>query len=261
MLRGVVNGVPLVLLMLAVVVLAAGVVLLAVWAVRRYVPATREGFDAEVSSQMLGVVAAMFGLLLAFVIVIAYQNFGDTETSVNQEADALAAIVRDSQAFGDPDASRVRQAVGTYIQIVVDEEWPRMRHGADSPRAWEAIGGVFAALQAVEPSSPAAVAFYDDSVRHLNTALEARRDRLADAGGGLPWVLAVLLGVGAVIILGYAVLVGSTSFWFHTVGAGTIAIVIGLSLVVLLSLSYPFSGDLAIDSEPFRAGVLVGLSK
>ena len=261
MFRGVVNGVPLVLLMLGVLVLGAGVVLLAVRLVRRFVPATRDGFDAEVSSQMLGVVAAMFGLLLAFVIVIAYQNFGDTEGNVIQEADDLAAIARDSEAFGEPDAARVKGAIGTYVRIVVDEEWPRMRDGHDSARAWDAMNGVFAALQSVEPRSPAAVAFYEDSVRHLNTALDARRDRLADAGGGFPWVLGVLLGVGALIILGYAVLVGSTSFWFHAVGAGTLAVVIGLSLVVLLSLNYPFSGDLAIDSKPFRTGVLAGLSR
>ena len=136
-----------------------------------------------------------------------------------------------------------------------------MREGGDSPRAWSAIGGVFDALQSVEPSSPAAVAFYDDSVRQLNRALDARRDRVGDAGGGLPWVLAALIVLGAFVILGYAVLVGSTSFWFHAVGAGTIAIVVGLSLVVLLSLSYPFSGDLAIDSGPFQTGVLAGLSK
>jgi hypothetical protein len=41
---------------------------------RRAVPVTREGFHAEISAPMLGVVAALFGLVLAFVIVIAYQN-------------------------------------------------------------------------------------------------------------------------------------------------------------------------------------------
>ncbi len=59
-------------------------------------PATREGFDAEVSSQMLGVVASLLGLLLAFVIVIEYQNFGGAQDNVGQEADSLAAITRDS---------------------------------------------------------------------------------------------------------------------------------------------------------------------
>jgi hypothetical protein len=62
--------------------------------------------------------------------------------------------------------------------------------------------------------------------------------------------------VGSIIIVGYTVLVGSRSFWFHAIGAGAIALVLGLSLVVLLDLTYPFSGDLSVNSEPFRTGTL-----
>ena len=93
-------------------------------------------------------------------------------------------------------------------------------------------------------------------MRQLNAALAARRDRLDDARGGLPWVIGALLFVGSLVIVGYAVLVGSRSFWFHAIGAGSIALVIGMSLVVLATLVYPFSGDLAIDSRPFQHGTL-----
>ena len=93
-------------------------------------------------------------------------------------------------------------------------------------------------------------------MRQLNDALDARRDRLDDAEGGLPWVIAVLLLVGSLVILGYTILVGSRSFGFHAVGAASIALVVGLSLVVLIALVYPFTGDLAIDPEPFRTGSL-----
>ena len=84
MLRGTVDAVPMWLLLIAVVAAIVGVVLLLVWLVRRLVPSVAEGFDAEVASQMLGVVAALFGLLLAFIIVIAYQNYGDTQSSVSR---------------------------------------------------------------------------------------------------------------------------------------------------------------------------------
>jgi hypothetical protein len=90
----------------------------------------------------------------------------------------------------------------------------------------------------------------------MNVALDARRNRLDDTAGGLPWVIGALLVVGSLVIVGYAVLIGSQSFWFHAIGAGAIAVVIGMSLVVLVALLYPFSGDLAIDPEPFRSGGL-----
>ena len=85
--------------MAVAVVLIVALVVVAVWFIRRTVPSTREGFHAEISAPMLGVVAALFGLLLAFVIITAYENFIEAGADVNREADALASIVRDSTAF------------------------------------------------------------------------------------------------------------------------------------------------------------------
>jgi hypothetical protein len=255
-LRGILNAVPIAVLMVAVVGLALAVVVLAVWLVRRSVPATREGFHAEISAPMLGVVAALFGLLLAFVIIIAYENFLDTSADVSREADSLAAIVRDSAAFATPQGDRVRAAAGTYARTVVEQEWPRMRDGNNSPRAASALDDVFAALQRVEPRSSDAKGFFDDSVRQLNAGLDARRDRLEAARGGLPFEMAALIVFSSIVIIGYSVLVGSPSFWFHVLGPAAIAIVVVFSLLVLVDLSYPLSGDVTIDPEPFQSGAL-----
>jgi hypothetical protein len=116
---------------------------------------------------------------------------------------------------------------------------------------------VFAAMQAYTPVDASQSAFYDDSVRHLNAVLEARSDRLgASDGSDLPVLIAALVIVGSIVILGYATLVGSRSSAFHAIGAGAIAVIVGFSLVVLLSLQFPFSGDLSISSQPFREGAL-----
>jgi hypothetical protein len=254
--RTVINHVSVAEIVVGTVVVTLGVVLLGIWLIRRLVPATREGFDAEVSSQMLGVVASLLGLLLAFVIVIEYQNFGGAQNNVGQEADSLAAITRDSHALTPADGARVRAAIGTYVRAVVDDEWPRLRNGHDSAQAWNDVNVVYAALQAVKPTTPQATAFYNDSVKQLNTALIARRDRLASATGGLPSLVLALILLGAFVILGYVLLVGSRSFWFHAIGACSIALVVALSLVVLVDLSYPFSGSLNVSSTPFQTGTL-----
>ena len=149
MVREVLNAVPISVLLLAAVVLTIAVVVGAVWLIRRTVPATREGFHAEISAPMLGVVAALFGLLLAFVIITAYENYIEAGADVDREADSLASIVRDSTAFSTQDGERVRDAVRTYVRTVVDEEWELMREGGDSLRASRALDGVFAALQTV----------------------------------------------------------------------------------------------------------------
>jgi len=255
--RAVVDTIPTLALVLIVVGFVLGLVLGSVWAVRRLVPATRDGFDAEVSSQVLGVVASLFGLLLAFVVVIEFQAFSSAEDNVAGEADGLAAIMRDSRSFEGPGGARVQASIGDYVRTVVREEWPLMRRGDESQSAWQAIDDIFSAMQSYEPRTPSQSAFYDDSVRHLNLVLEARRDRLgASDGNDLPVLIAALIIVGSIVILGYATLVGSRSSAFHAIGAGAIAVIVGFSLVVLLTLQFPFSGGLAVDSHPFREGGL-----
>ena len=147
------------------------------------------------------------------------------------------------------------------MRVVTDKEWPLMRRGEESPAAWQAIDRVFVAMQAYTPASTSQSSFYDDSVRHLNAVLEARSNRLsASDGNDLPALIAALILVGAIVILGYATLIGSRSSAFHAIGAGAIAVIVGFSLVVLLSLQFPFSGGLAISPQPFREGVLAQFS-
>ena len=150
MLRELLNDVPIAVLVLGVMALVIAAVLLAVWLLRRFVPPTREGFDAEVSSQILGSIAALFGLLLAFVIVVEFQNFEDAQGSVSGEADGLATIVRNSHAFPAADGARVRAAVGAYARAVAEDEWPRMRSGHASARASRGLDAMYGALQATE---------------------------------------------------------------------------------------------------------------
>jgi hypothetical protein len=255
-LRSILDTVPITLLLIAAVGFSLSVVLLAVWLIRRTVPATSEGFHAEISAPMVGVVAALFGLLLAFVIIIAYENFLDADANVSREADSLASIVRDSAAFPEPGGENVRLAVGSYVRAVVNKEWAQMHDGNDSALAVSGLEGIFAAFRTVKPRSRTAISFYDDAVSQLNAALAARRDRLQNADGGLPRDIALLILFGSFVTVGYAVLVGSPHFGFHVLGPAAIAMVVAVSLVVLLDLSYPFSGDVSIAPEDFKTGAL-----
>ena len=67
-----------------------------------------------------------------------------------------------------------------------------------------------------------------------------------------PRDIVVLILVSSFVIVAYAVLVGSPNFWFHVLGPAAIAIVVAISLVVLLDLTYPFSGDVAITPDELK---------
>jgi hypothetical protein len=175
---------------------------------------------------------------------------------VNREADDLSAIVRDSALMPEPGGSNVRTAVGAYVSAVVDSEWPAMHDGNTSALALTGLDGIFTAFGTVKPKTATQVAFYNDAVRQLNDALTARRDRIQTAGGGLPRDITILILFSSFVIVAYAVLVGSPNYWFHVLGPAAIAMVVAVSLVVLVDLTYPFSGDVSISSDPYKTGSL-----
>ena len=251
---------PTIWILIVPVVLSFLAIVLITWIVRRLVPETREAFHAEISAPMLGAVAALLGLLLAFAIIIGYQGFLSTEASLRQEADDLASIMRDIEFFPEPGASLVGRAVADYAQSVVDDEWEAMaRKGEESPVASARFDDVFTAFGAVHPKTEQQIAFYNSSVEKVNSAVGARRARIAAADAGLSMVLLGLIIFSSMVLVFYALMTGSTSFWFHVLGPATMTVVIVASIFVLMDLAYPFSGGVMLRPEDFAKGGLSGL--
>jgi hypothetical protein len=73
---------------------------------------------------------------------------------------------------------------------------------------------------------------------------------------GLPRDLVELILFSSLVIVAYAVFVGSPNFWFHVLGPAAIAIVVAVSVVVLVDLACPFSGVLSVTPAQFKAGDL-----
>jgi hypothetical protein len=128
--------------------------------------------------------------------------------------------------------------------------------GNASAAAGRALDGISAALRTVKPTSSGETAFYNDAVAQVNGSVTARSDRLEKAVGGLPRDLVELILFSSIVIVAYAVFVGSPNFWFHALGPAAIAMVVAVSLVVLVDLAYPFSGVLSVTPAQFKAGDL-----
>jgi hypothetical protein len=98
-------------------------------------------------------VATLFGLLLAFVVVLTFQAYGDAGANARQEAADIAQIVRDSHAFSPADQAAGSAASRTYVRAVVYDEWPQLRNDGSSARA-AAGDNLYRAIQTGETRPP-----------------------------------------------------------------------------------------------------------
>src|SRR5271170_302440 len=82
--------------------------------VRWLVPLDRLQKNHEVAAVTFGVLGAFYGLVLAFVIVAAWEQFDEADASSRMEATALFSVYKLGAAFSEPLRTEIDSAVLEY---------------------------------------------------------------------------------------------------------------------------------------------------
>ncbi|MFJ5832787.1 hypothetical protein [Streptomyces sp. NPDC093089] len=224
---------------------------------RRKYPSLADGEHNDMVGVTLGMFGAIYGIILAFVIVTLWTQLESTQTVVATEATDAALIARDSAAFPAPVRERLDAALSGYVHGVVEEQWPLMRAGTPD---YDATAGnlqaVFEVLQSYEPKSPREEVFYEEAVSHLNDVAAQRRARLTMAEQQLPPLLQILAFGGALVLIPLTFLYGMRRRRIQVLFVASVAGLIGFSLLLVLVLDRPFAGDLSVSPAPYRQGAL-----
>src|SRR5690349_23821653 len=120
---------PVWLLGLLMIVVLPAVAVVAQIGIQRAWPKLAEGEHNDVAGFIIAVVGVIYAVLLAFVVIITWENFSDAEGIVAQEASALRSIYRESTAFPPEARERLHDDVRRYTEAAVHREWPAMKHG------------------------------------------------------------------------------------------------------------------------------------
>jgi hypothetical protein len=235
----------------AVLVAAGGLVL-----VRRWVPSDARIENNEVAGVLLGLLGAFYGIVLGFVIVVLFEDLRAANQSVKDESTALAQLYRATDLFPHGARIGVGKAVAQYAITVRTDEWPLMRTGKESERAHLLLGSIYSEIESVTPKTDAQNIFYAQAVDKLGVLVAARRTRLNASTEELPGVFQVLLLGGGLVLLLFLYFFGMTNFRAHLVMVVGVASVLAFSLLLALMLAYPFSGQIAVSSEPFKLGII-----
>jgi hypothetical protein len=239
------------------VVLVASV--LGLLATRRYLEPLREGADAGVVAAVTAIAMTLFAFVLAFGVVSLYDQFNNAEDSVSGEASDMAQIYRDSMTFPVVTRDRVDKAVKDYILEVRGREFHLMHDGREDPRAEVLFDRIFTAMQRYSPRTQTQVAFYGSAVSELNDAVTHRRERHAEANAALPKAFSTLIILTAIVSIVTTFFVTSKSRALEILLVSSVAIIVGAGLLTVLLLQYPFSGSVAVSSQPYVEGVLACL--
>jgi hypothetical protein len=219
---------------------------------RRRWSALREGDHNEVAGFILAIVGVIYAVLLAFVVIVSWEQFSRAADTVGQEASALRTMQRTSAAFSPAERERIRTDVLSYARTVVDDEWPAMNRGEPgSPAVAAVLDRMSTDIATLPADTPARAEFVGAESERFNDLVSARSTRLDFVEQqGLPGVLWTALVVGAIVTIGFAMIFALSSTLLQTLMTASLAVVIGVLLFVAVSIDHPFMGDVAVAPSP-----------
>jgi hypothetical protein len=102
--------------------------------VQRLVPSTLRREHNDVAGFIYGVVGVAYAVLLAFVVIVVWEEYERAKDTAETEANELTGVHFLADGFPDPERARVQELVRSYARVVVEGEWPMMDKGETSER-------------------------------------------------------------------------------------------------------------------------------
>lgn len=219
--------------------------------VARWRPQWRREQHNDVMGVFFSMVGVLYGILLAFVVVIVWGDFADAGGTTQTEVTRISNLARDAQAFPPGARERVEHRLIAYANAVATDEFKTMARGRSSPTTARAYEAVWNEYYRFKPRTDQARAFYDESLSRLNELGEARRERLLASDSKVPLPLWVLLIGGFVLTVGFTYLFKIDSLPKHAVAVGSVAALTAFVLFLVFALEHPFAGDVKISASPY----------
>ena len=222
--------------------------------VRWLVPLDRLQKNHEVAGVTFGVLGAFYGLVLAFVIVAAWERFDMANTDAIEEATALESLYKLGAAFSEPMRSQLDSAILEYSHRVIDKEWPEMANNTFQGGKQGAME-LWATVLAYRPPDSREQTLMDKSIDQLNMISQTRSRRFNYYQQDLPSVVWTVIYLGCLMTIGFSYFFGSNVFRAQVLMCGFFSTLLGMTILAILELAHPYQGVVTITNEPYRYAI------
>lgn len=204
---------------------------------------------------IFSIVGVTYGVLLAFVAMLALETFDAAKAATDQEAARLADVASLAPGVPEPARTLLQADLHAYADLVRSVEWPSQAAGHVSVAADRPLGQADAVVLALRPGDAAETNVQAALLRGLVRLRDARELRIATGASGIPAIVWFVVVAGGAISLAFVSLLGTFDRVFHLVLGSLLALSGVLVLLMIVALSHPFRGDFRITPEAFAAAV------
>lgn len=198
-----------------------------------------------------GLIATIAALVLGLLIAAAKGSF-DTQSGQVKQITADLILIDNLLALYGPEATPIRQEIRSAIGPVIDRIWREKRFNDTAPFVPNAAADkVYLDIQALTPKNDVQRSIQSRAVQASTDFAQTRLLLFTEAGNLIPAPFLAILVFWLVIIFASFSLfseLNPTVFAFLAL----FALSASCALFLILELSQPFSGLMAISSAPLR---------
>jgi hypothetical protein len=214
--------------------------------VRRLLSPAWQMEDEGIAGHFSAAIDRLYGVLLAFVVILVWNHFEDGKVLVAREANQIGDLSRMAKVLSPSVEQSVRKALINYTSAVIEDEWPAMARHRESTRTWMAMTQLWNTVREVHPSTAQETVTYDRILFRLNELSDSRRLRLLASEDRVPGILWVVLILGGVATVASTYFVRLKRHAPQALLTALVAGVIGFILFLIISLNSPFAGSIRL---------------
>ena len=196
-------------------------------------------------------VAGIYASFLGFLLFGVYNRYDKLRAAIIEEVNELTTLDRLAVVFPPGTRDPLRDGLKQYARQVVEVEWPQLRARSVDPITMTAFDTLEQSYAAVEPTTRKQQEVMKQSRKILAEIRDKRGLRVLRSLGSLPVLLwaVTLLGTAASIVLSWVL--GSTNINAQMMMSILTTLLMTSVVLVVLKLSYPFSGEYGIQPTPY----------
>lgn len=237
---------PIWLATILVLALALAVGLASSVGLRRLFRLEATNEEKEVAINLMQVVAAYVGIMIAFAGVQVWQDFADAKAAVSHEAATASEVYQDLTTYG-PETIAARGALRGYVSSILEDEWPLLEQERGSEETAMALANLFNEVGKIRPQDNRDSAIYQEAYSKLNDLVDLRRDRIIESQTGIPLILWAIGLVGSFLTVSYSSAFSPSRYNIMMISG--ISLTLGLVFLFILIVDHPFKGEFSVSNR------------
>lgn len=210
----------------------------------------------DVAGFIYAVIGVIYAVLIAFVVIVVWENHQEAHQIVENEAISIAAIQSLSSGFEKDFATKVENNVQSYLKVAITDDWELMKSEKKfSQLKIKPSDKYFDDLRTLilnhTPANAKEDILLDKMIDKLEDTAQNRKLRFFTVKLNVPSFMWFIIIVGGILVILFGMLFSSANLWAQLVMISILSSTICLVLLLIFAMNHPYSGLILVDADSF----------